>query len=523
MSERKVIVIGLDGATWNLIKPWADSGELPTFKKLMTKGVWGILESPFPVTVPSWACYSTGKNPGKFGVFDWIKIDLNKRKIKTVNYKDFKSKEIWDYLNEYGVKTGIINIPHTYPPKKVDGFMISGMLASEISNYTYPKSLKKELEEIGYKIHPQFPLHLITKDKQKYVNEVKQLVKLRFKVAREKLDEVEFLHLTIFYIDYLQHFLWDSLEVLSVWKIIDKELGEFLRELKSKNIKFTLILMSDHGFTQLKSRLGFYLNAFLMKKRLLRVKKFYFYQILYKCGIRFEVLSDIAKKLRLYEFGRKYLRKLARRLPTQDGEIVHEGLESIIDWDNSKLINMGGIIGQIYILDKNNHEQFISELKKDLLNLRDPITYEKVISKVVPKEKIISGKFLSEAPDFFVYPNEGYVIGRFNIYGDIFQKSIWTATHTKNGIFLLYGDGIKYPNSIINSFTFRASIYDLAPTILSLFNVPIPEDMDGKILMEFLRDEVTKEVSREQTFHKEKERIRRIVKVKFKGGKTNNE
>ena len=266
MSERKVIVIGLDGATWNLIKPWADRGELPTFKKLMKKGIWGTLESPFPVTVPSWACYSTGKNPGKFGVFDWIKVDIKKRKLRIINYQDIRSKEIWDYLNEYGVKTGIINIPHTYPPKKVDGFMISGMLASEISNYTYPKSLKEELKEIGYRIHTKYPLDIITKNnKRKYVDDVKSLIKLRFEVAKQKINDVDFIHLTVFYIDYLQHFLWNDAEVLNAWKTIDEELKNFLKELKTKNIKFTLILMSDHGFTKLKSGLGFYLNNFLIE------------------------------------------------------------------------------------------------------------------------------------------------------------------------------------------------------------------------------------------------------------------
>ena len=69
----KSLIIGLDGATWNVIKPLAEEGKLPTFKKLMEEGVWGNLESTVPpVTGPAWVSFATGRNPGKTGVFDFL-------------------------------------------------------------------------------------------------------------------------------------------------------------------------------------------------------------------------------------------------------------------------------------------------------------------------------------------------------------------------------------------------------------------------------------------------------------------
>ena len=66
----KVLIIGLDGCTWDLVKPWIDDGELPTFKKLMTEGVWGELESTFPpVTCPAWPSMLTGKSPDRMGLY----------------------------------------------------------------------------------------------------------------------------------------------------------------------------------------------------------------------------------------------------------------------------------------------------------------------------------------------------------------------------------------------------------------------------------------------------------------------
>jgi predicted AlkP superfamily phosphohydrolase/phosphomutase len=70
---KKVIIIGLDGATWNLIKPWADKGLLPTFKELMEKGVWGELESTVPPwTIPAWYSLFSGKSPVKLGFFSFM-------------------------------------------------------------------------------------------------------------------------------------------------------------------------------------------------------------------------------------------------------------------------------------------------------------------------------------------------------------------------------------------------------------------------------------------------------------------
>ena len=62
----KAIVIGLDGASFKLIKPWIEEGVLPNIRKVIEKGVYGDMRSCLPpVTAPNWKCYSTEKNPGE--------------------------------------------------------------------------------------------------------------------------------------------------------------------------------------------------------------------------------------------------------------------------------------------------------------------------------------------------------------------------------------------------------------------------------------------------------------------------
>src|SRR3990167_6365385 len=108
----KIIVIGLDGGSWNYIQQWIDQGKLPTFKKLQAQGIWGVQQSQLPpVTSPNWKCYSTGFNPAKLGVYWWENIDVKKRKIYIPSSQSFAGKEIFDYLSDAGKRVGVVNMP----------------------------------------------------------------------------------------------------------------------------------------------------------------------------------------------------------------------------------------------------------------------------------------------------------------------------------------------------------------------------------------------------------------------------
>ena len=185
LDLKKVIVIGIDAASWNLIDPWIQEGELPFLQKIMQNGVSGNLKSSIPfITSPAWKCFSTGKNPGKLGVYYWFTFDRAKKEIRLCSSVSFKSKELWDYLSESGIRCGVINMPLTYPPKELNGIMISGIHAHDDSEYTYPKQLKKQLQtEYQYHIVPSH--HYLEKDES--VKEIKELFSKRFDVAIDLL------------------------------------------------------------------------------------------------------------------------------------------------------------------------------------------------------------------------------------------------------------------------------------------------------------------------------------------------
>lgn len=155
----ETIVLGLDGANWDLLEPWLEDGDLPNIQSLREEGTWSDMEScPPPVTCPNWRCYSTGKNPGKLGVFWWEKIDTEERTLTTPTSRSFKSSNYWDYLNDAGKTVGIMNLPMSYPPFEVDGWMVAGGPGSEQEDYTHPSTIEDELEARDYRLHPEIPV-----------------------------------------------------------------------------------------------------------------------------------------------------------------------------------------------------------------------------------------------------------------------------------------------------------------------------------------------------------------------------
>jgi len=507
----KLVVIGIDGASFELIDPWIEEGKLPNIAKIKKEGVWADMKSVLPpVTSPNWKCFSTGKNPGKIGIFWWENIDWKNRRVYYPINRKFNNKEIWDYISETGQKVGIIGMPTTYPPKKVNGFLVAGGPDAEDKNFTYPPELEVELLKQGWRNNPK---NVIDVDREKACRELHKIIDMHFKIAKilgQKYN-VDFLMIAVFHINILQHFLWDAPETKKGWEIIDRHIGEFM------NQDCNLIIMSDHGSNRIET--VFNINTWLKEEGYLSIKaNMRIIDLLYKLGINKQNLTKIASKLKMLELMRKIVpKRLYKTIPEESGEIKREAKAGRINWEKSKAIASGQ--GPIYLNPENSNNEVIrEEIKRKLEALVDPLTGKKVIEKVYYKEEIYHGEYLSEAPDLIIDQAKGV-----HIPGGIGQKDIfgrpkkWRAENKKIGLFMAYGPDIK-PIGKINN----VSILDLAPTILHLMSVPIPHDMDGRVLMEIFRED-SEPSKRSITFRKvkdktesEKEMIKKAVKkLKF--------
>ena len=144
--KKKVLVIGLDCAAPQLVfEEWID--QLPNFKRMVDQGVWGPLKSTIPpITVPAWQCMVTSKNPGQLGIFGFRnRSDYSYDNFWIANSAAIKEPAVWDVVGREGYKVGMIGVPQTYPPKPVNGFMVTDWLAPDTNaEYTFPDYIKDD-------------------------------------------------------------------------------------------------------------------------------------------------------------------------------------------------------------------------------------------------------------------------------------------------------------------------------------------------------------------------------------------
>ncbi|MFC1868217.1 alkaline phosphatase family protein [Thermodesulfobacteriota bacterium] len=466
------MVVGLDGANWDHLAPWLDAGELPNLKRLIERAAWSHSASEVPyVTFPNWKCYSTGKNPGKLGVFWWELVDVANRRVSMPNSRSFKSAELFDYLSDAGYRCGIINMPTTFPPRPLkNGFMIAGGPGCPDKGYSWPRDLEGMLKKrFDYRTHPRRAVD----SGRKYIEEVLKLIDLRFETGKALLDRVDFLQITIFYINMLQHFFWREEPVLEGWKRIDKHLGDLMQ------LNCRLVLLSDHGC--IRSDRIFNINAWLASEGYLVLQK-KFASSRVPMAVK-RLVSRLRRNPNLRNRVRRWLPLgLMNRVGLLQEELRGSLKFQMIDWDHTVAFASGQ--GPIYLNPESYRYRpgLAGELAHRLESLRDPSTDKPPILRVFHRDEVYKGDYLNQAPDLVAEQNEGYYIngrvGRTRLFE---SPDLWQAENCRFGIFLMYGPDIS------PGFKGETKITDIAPTMLHWHGLPVPWDMDGSVLKTFFQ------------------------------------
>lgn len=469
-QQPKVIVIGIDGGSWNIIDKFIDN--LPNFKRIREDGfATDLLSTIPPVTCPAWKSYSTGKNQDELGIYWWGHVDFEKGSINFFSSLDFKHEEIWDTLNKFGYRSLVINLPLSYPPKKINGMLIAGFPAADADSYTYPSELKKELiQKFQYRIHPKHHIELF---KEKTVQEIYSIIQTRFDVLYHYLnkDNYDFAHVTIFYTDDIQHYQWsDEKAILGAYQIIDANLGNIMVAYPHSNI----IIMSDHGFQQTKD--SFFINNFLFEKGLLMPQKHKSTTIskLSTTVLQNDILMRIINYLFMSLPRKKQIKLKKLFLPGED----EFSIEKSVDLKESLVV--GTKQGPIFINTKKLQEkalkytQFTNNLKDELFHIKTPDNTQLV-------KEIFEVKAGKDSPKFIIIPNEGYEIEiQLNKEQVLWKSELngkegWVAHHRPQGIFLAHGKDISkiiFPNPM--------RIHHIARRILQLYNIPKEYFQQGK-------------------------------------------
>lgn len=468
MEADKTVILGIDGAHFELIKPWIKSGKLPNIECMINDGIKGDLQSVLPpVTSPNWKAYATGKNPGKLGIFWWENVDMDERRVYYPDNRKANHPEFWELIGQQS-SAGVVNVPTTYPPREVEPFIVSGAPDAAETGFTHPPKLEEELKEtLGYKVTKG---KSIKNQPNEAAEEIVDLIDLRFKAGKYLLDEYdpEFLQISTFYINSLHHYFWDDKRTLEGWKIIDKHLKEFLNE------NYNIVLMSDHGATKIDT--VFHINTWLEQEGYL-VSDMKFTKLLDRMGISTEQLINISTKLNINDIATQATPQwIIDQIPTEGGDVRRESKTSNINWEATTALASGQ--GPIYVdPEKGTSEKIQTEIIKSLSTLTGP-RGKSIANAIHRGQAVYNGPYLQEAPDIIIDQRDGVHIagglGRNQIFTNP-EEDGWKGENKRDGLFVATGPDIATGEIV------ELSILDLAPTLLHLHGCPIPEDFDGTV------------------------------------------
>ena len=465
--KKRVMIIGLDCATPQLVfDRWLD--ELPAIRSLVRGGVWGKLRSTDPpITVPAWMSMMTSKDPGRLGFYGLRnRVDYSYEKMATANSTFVKEQTVWDLLSKMGKKVILIGVPQTYPPKPINGEMVTCFLTpSTEKQFTYPATFKDEVQRVtgGY-ILDAVGFRSDEEEKDRVLNTIYEMTGKRFKLARhmvETRDDWDFFMMVEMGPDRIHHMFWKYTDpehpkyaagnkyensIYEYYKFLDSEIGELLNRLDDNT---AVLIVSDHGARAMVGGICF--NEWLINEGYL-------------------VLRERPDK----------------PAPVEKCEV---------DWQRTRAWGSGGYYARLMINVRGrepagivepgaHYEELRSELIGKLQALSDHHGLPMDTRVVRPED--VYREVRGVPPDLFVYFGNLAWRSVGSIWPQV-PSSVYTfendtgpddANHDWHGIFVMC-DGNASQGSIKAE---GLDLKDVAPTVLSLLGIDVPTDMDGKVV-----------------------------------------
>jgi predicted AlkP superfamily phosphohydrolase/phosphomutase len=457
----KVMVIGLDCAEPDLMFS-RFRGQLPHLEKLMARGVWGRLRSCDPPhTVPAWSVMMSSKDPGTLGIYGYRnRMDYSYDKMTFATSAAVREPLVWDHLGRAGKKVILLGVPQTYPPRPVNGLMVSCFLTPSInSNYTYPPELKQEIAEIAHPFLLDVP-DFRTADHQRLRDDIFLMTQQHFVLARHflKTRPWDFFMMVEIGNDRIHHAFWQFVDpkhsryqpgnrwenvIPDYYKFVDLHIGQLLKEVPEDT---TILVVSDHGAKPMEG--GICVNEWLIQQGYLVLKEY---------------------------------PKQPKKLTDQD-----------IDWSRTQAWGEGGHYARIFlnvqgrepqgIIPPSQYEAVREKLAREIAAIPDAVG--RPIGTQVFKPEQLYRRIKGIPPDLMAYFGQL----RWRSVGTVGLGSLHTfdndtgpddANHSEEGLFILAGPDIPAgkPHEC-----HHIQITDIAPTLLKLFGLEVPEDMQGKPL-----------------------------------------
>jgi len=526
----RLVVVGLDGATFDLIRPWVAAGRLPTLARLLQDGSHAPLQSVLhPFTAQAWTSMVTGANPGKHRIFDFWERDFSVYGFRLTNASFRALPALWTLLSQAGRRVIVLNVPMTYPPEPVNGVLVSGWDTPGLGvAFTHPPALKAGLSALAggqpYVIVPDDWKYSAARRDDRVLSELQREIDVRFTVvtslmAREPWDLCFFV---VSALDGASHFLWkhhdpnhplynadetaryfDEDPMLQVYQRADQRLGELLDRLPADT---RVLVVSDHGEGPL-GDVEIHLNLWLAGRGLLKMCRPGSSRTL-RSATRWLAarLVDWGKHLLYGRVSFSTLARLRRLWPDRLRTILsEEAFFPGVDWSQTQAyseevrgniwINLRGRDPQGIVEPGPAYEALRDQIIAELPSLTDPRTGRRLVKRVWRREELFNGPYVECFPDLLVeagYPDlfrprgsyQGMEPVRHLTVEEMRQRRV-TGCHRSTGIFLAWGPGIRAGVALP-----LIRITDVAPTTLYLLGEPIPGWMDGRVLTEIVEPDV---------------------------------
>ena len=443
-KKQRVCLIGLDCTPHSLLQRMIGEGIMPNMAGLVPNGSLRRVNSVYPwVSSVAWSSFMTGQNPGKHGIFGFIDRDPATLKTFIPTARHMKSRTLWEILSEAGKQVVVVNVPVTYPPKPVNGVLISGFLSPTLEKAVYPPSLLPKLQELGYRIDPDAWLARESRDKA--WPDLWDTLEKRIQTLLHLLDHEpwDFFMGLIMETDRLHHFWFELMEkndpvwaprFFELYRRVDDFVGQ-VRDRLDENT--TLMLMSDHGICSIK-------------------KEVFYNRWLHDAGF------------------------LQYSLPPE--EIRGPNLEAMHPSSVAYSMDPGRIFINLKGRERDgsvapaDYERVRGEIAAAAEALTDPDADERMVQRAYRREELYSGPYLGQAADLILAPVDGY-----DPKGALWKPQLthkdeaMVGMHTYDDAFLYVADHSLPSDGL--------SIIDMMPTVLQLLDVPLPPDLDGNGLI----------------------------------------
>ncbi len=456
-ATRKTLIIGLDCATPQFVlDEWGDS--LPTTRHLMSNGLYGRLKSTIPpITCPAWMCMATSKDPGQLGLYGFRnRKDYSYTGLTIANSTAVREPTLWDVLGRQGLKSALIGIPMTYPPRPLNGWMVTSFLTPSMdSQFTYPGTLKGELLRVA----PDYQIDVRdfrTEDKDWLLKQIYDMTEQRFRFVAHmlKTKDWDFFEFVEMGIDRLYHGFWrycakdhrlyepGNKYENAMWeyhRYVDEQMGKLLEIVPDDTL---ILVASDHGAKTMVG--GICVNDWFVEQGYLKLKS----------------------------------------TPDKPGRLEMDN----IDWQHTVAWGEGGYYGRVMlnvqgrepegIIPPGDYDKVRTEIGQALESLGDD-RGQPIGTRALRPEDVYRA-VNNIPPDLIVYfgnldwRSAGTVGNRS---AHIFENDTGPddANHAEEGLFILYD-----PTSLDRGEVQGAELYDVPPTILQRMGLPVPEDMIGK-------------------------------------------